>query len=152
MAISGATTASAGTPTTPRCGPAHELTQAEVAHYILDMVDTGRGEPGIFNRQAAIDARPERRALAEFGTNPCGEIILRPWEFCNLSSAVVRAGDTLRNPQGKGRTGDDHRHDAVDGDVLPRSAPAVEAELRRRAPAGCRSQRADWMALSRVIL
>lgn len=74
--------------------PARRLTQAEVAHYILDMVDTGRGEPGIFNRQAAIDARPERRAVAEFGTNPCGEIILRPWEFCNLSSAVVRADDT----------------------------------------------------------
>jgi ribonucleoside-triphosphate reductase len=77
--------------------PAHELTQAEVAHYVLDMVDTGRGEPGIFNRQAAIESRPERRALAEFGTNPCGEIILRPWEFCNLSSAVVRAGDTLED-------------------------------------------------------
>lgn len=74
--------------------PSRRLTQAEVAHYILDMVDTGRGEPGIFNRQAAIDARPERRALADFGTNPCGEIILRPWEFCNLSSAVVRADDT----------------------------------------------------------
>ncbi len=77
--------------------PARRLTQAEVAHYILDMVDTGRGEPGIFNRQAAIDARPERRAPAEFGTNPCGEIILRPWEFCNLSSAVVRADDTYES-------------------------------------------------------
>ena len=77
--------------------PARRLTQAEVAHYILDMVDTGRGEPGIFNRQAAIDARPERRVLAEFGTNPCGEIILRPWQFCNLSSAVVRADDTYES-------------------------------------------------------
>jgi ribonucleoside-diphosphate reductase alpha chain len=77
--------------------PARRLTQAEVAHYILDMVDTGRGEPGIFNRQAAIDARPERRALADFGTNPCGEILLKPWEFCNLSSAVVRADDTYES-------------------------------------------------------
>lgn len=77
--------------------PAHKLTQAEVAHYILDMVDTGRGEPGIFNRQAAIDSRPARRLLAEFGTNPCGEIILRPWQFCNLSSAVVRTGDTYED-------------------------------------------------------
>lgn len=81
--------------------PERRLTQAEVAHYILDMVDTGRGEPGIFNRQAAIDARPERRALAEFGTNPCGEIILRPWEFCNLSSAVVRAEDTYESLRDK---------------------------------------------------
>ncbi|HQE93159.1 MAG TPA: ATP cone domain-containing protein [Anaerolineae bacterium] len=77
--------------------PARWLTQAEVAHYLLDMVDAGRGEPGIFNRQAAIDARPERRAVAEFGTNPCGEISLRPWEFCNLSSAVVRADDTYES-------------------------------------------------------
>ncbi len=77
--------------------PSRRLTQAEVAHYILEMVDTGRGEPGIFNRQAALDARPDRRAMAEFGTNPCGEIILRPWEFCNLSSAVVRANDTYES-------------------------------------------------------
>lgn len=77
--------------------PARRLTQAEVAHYILEMVDTGRGEPGIFNRQAAIDARPDRRALADFGTNPCGEILLKQWEFCNLSSAVVRAEDTYES-------------------------------------------------------
>ncbi|MCB0017030.1 MAG: hypothetical protein KDE09_04515, partial [Anaerolineales bacterium] len=34
--------------------PERELTQAEIAHFVLDMVDAGRGEPGIFNRQAAI--------------------------------------------------------------------------------------------------
>ncbi len=77
--------------------PERRLTQAEVAHYLLDMIDTGRGEPGIFNRQAAIDCRPARRIPAEFGTNPCGEIILRPWEFCNLSSAIVRADDTYES-------------------------------------------------------
>ena len=31
---------------------------------------------------------------AEFGTNPCGEIILRPHQFCNLSVAVARPTDT----------------------------------------------------------
>ncbi|MCA9983690.1 MAG: hypothetical protein KDE59_05330 [Anaerolineales bacterium] len=74
--------------------PERELTQAEIAHFVLDMVDAGRGEPGIFNRQAAINTRPERRAIAEFGTNPCGEIILRPYQFCNLTSAVARTDDT----------------------------------------------------------
>ena len=31
----------------------------------------------------------------EYGTNPCSEIILRPYQFCNLSSVIVRASDTM---------------------------------------------------------
>ncbi|MBN1875787.1 MAG: recombinase [Anaerolineae bacterium] len=81
--------------------PAHRLTQAEVTRYMLDMVESGRGEPGIFNRYAAIQSRPERRAPADLGTNPCGEILLRPWEFCNLSSAIARTDDTLLTLQDK---------------------------------------------------
>ena len=72
--------------------PSRKLTQAEVASYILDMVNSQRGEPGIFNRQAAVDTKPERRKIARFGTNPCGEIILRPFQFCNLTAAVAREG------------------------------------------------------------
>lgn len=68
--------------------------QTEVAEFVLDMVKSGRGEPGIFNRAAAIDTRPERRRIADFGTNPCGEIILRPFQFCNLTSAISRYEDT----------------------------------------------------------
>ena len=30
-----------------------------------------------------------------WGTNPCSEIILRPYQFCNLSEVVVREHDTL---------------------------------------------------------
>jgi ribonucleoside-triphosphate reductase (thioredoxin) len=75
--------------------PERELTQAEIARYVLDIVESERGEPGIFNRKAAVENRPARRQLAEFGTNPCGEIILRPMQFCNLSSAVARADDTV---------------------------------------------------------
>ncbi|MFA7566535.1 MAG: ATP cone domain-containing protein [Alkalispirochaeta sp.] len=75
--------------------PDRELSQQEIARFVLDMVESGSGEPGIFNRRAATVNRPERRALAQFGTNPCGEIILRPYQFCNLSSAVSRADDTL---------------------------------------------------------
>ncbi len=74
--------------------PDRELSQQEVARFTLDMVESGGGEPGIFNRRAALENRPARRAAAEFGTNPCGEIILRPYQFCNLTSAVARADDT----------------------------------------------------------
>ena len=74
--------------------PERELTQAEITRFVLDMVESGRGEPGIFNRKAAIENRPVRRKYAEFGTNPCGEIIIRPYQFCNLTSAIARAEDT----------------------------------------------------------
>ncbi|POR02058.1 recombinase [Alkalispirochaeta sphaeroplastigenens] len=75
--------------------PNRELSQEEVATFVLDMVRSGRGEPGIFNRRAALASRPPRRAEAEFGTNPCGEIVLRPFQFCNLSSAIAREDDTF---------------------------------------------------------
>jgi ribonucleoside-diphosphate reductase alpha chain len=55
------------------------------------------GERGIFSRVAAqnIAARNGRRdADYKFGTNPCSEIILRPYQFCNLSEVIVRANDT----------------------------------------------------------
>ena len=81
--------------------PERPLTQAEISRYILDMVESGRGEPGIFSRQAALQSLPERRQPAEFGTNPCGEIVLRPYEFCNLSIAVARAGDTYETLKDK---------------------------------------------------
>ncbi|MCS6910044.1 MAG: ATP cone domain-containing protein [Anaerolineales bacterium] len=71
------------------------LTQQEFIRHFLEMVESGRGEPGIFNRAAANNLRPARRAAAEFGTNPCGEILLRPWEFCNLTAAVARVDDTF---------------------------------------------------------
>lgn len=74
--------------------PDRELSQEEVARFVLDMVESGGGEPGIFNRRAALANRPSRREPAVFGTNPCGEIVLRPYQFCNLSSAVARSEDT----------------------------------------------------------
>ncbi len=75
--------------------PKRKLTQAEIASFILDMVNSERGEPGIFNRQSALNTKPERRQAANFGTNPCGEIVLRPFQFCNLSVAVARENDTI---------------------------------------------------------
>ena len=77
--------------------PDRELTQQEVTRFVLDMVESGRGEPGIFNRRAAINSIPERRAVARFGTNPCAEIVLREYGFCNLTSAVARVDDTAES-------------------------------------------------------
>jgi ribonucleoside-diphosphate reductase alpha chain len=77
--------------------PNRELSQQEIAKFVLDLVSSERGEPGIFNRRAAIENRPKRREYAEFGTNPCGEIILRPFQFCNLTSAIAREEDTFES-------------------------------------------------------
>jgi ribonucleoside-triphosphate reductase (thioredoxin) len=78
--------------------PERGLDQIQVVEQVLDMVKSQRGEPGIFNRKAALDMLPARRkafGYEEYGTNPCGEIILRKNEFCNLSIAVARAEDNL---------------------------------------------------------
>lgn len=75
--------------------PQRELSQAEITRFVLDMVESERGEPGIFNRKAAAENQPARRKRADFGTNPCGEIILRPNQFCNLTSAISRYDDTF---------------------------------------------------------
>jgi ribonucleoside-triphosphate reductase len=61
------------------------------------LYDSHSGERGMFSRDASQRqaARNGRRdARFEFGTNPCSEIILRPYQFCNLSEIVVRADDT----------------------------------------------------------
>ena len=78
--------------------PERGLDQIQVIEQVLDMVKSQRGEPGIFNRKATLDLIPERRkrfGYQEYGTNPCGEIILRKYEFCNLSIAVARSEDTF---------------------------------------------------------
>ena len=56
------------------------------------------GERGIFNREASQTqaAKNGRRDSSfDFGTNPCSEIILRPYQFCNLSSCIIRSTDTF---------------------------------------------------------
>ena len=55
------------------------------------------GERGIFNRYASelqVAKNGRRVTGKEWGTNPCSEIILRPFQFCNLSSVIVRPEDT----------------------------------------------------------
>ena len=61
------------------------------------LANSQSGERGIFNRGSLEKQFPERRETEGhlFGTNPCGEIVLRDKQFCNLSIAVVRPEDTL---------------------------------------------------------
>lgn len=56
------------------------------------------GERGIFSRYASVlqaSKNGRRDAEQEYGTNPCSEIILKPYQFCNLTSCIVRSDDTL---------------------------------------------------------
>jgi len=71
------------------------------------LYDSKSGERGIFNRVAATkkalsNGRRDAEGF-EYGTNPCGEIILRSKGLCNLSEVVIREGDTLANLKEKVR-------------------------------------------------
>ena len=62
------------------------------------LYESKSGERGIFNRQAAkVKALENGRRDADhyFGCNPCSEIILRPYQFCNLTEVVCRVTDDL---------------------------------------------------------
>jgi len=70
------------------------------------LYESRSGERGMFSRVASQKqaAKNERRdATYDFGTNPCSEIILRPYQFCNLSEVVVRPADTLSDLKRKVR-------------------------------------------------
>ena len=72
----------------------------------MALVESGSGERGVFNREASKKqaAKNGRRDPDfEFGTNPCSEIILRPYQFCNLTEVVVRATDTVEDLERKVR-------------------------------------------------
>ena len=63
----------------------------------LSLTESGTGERGMFYRGAAQSKAAEngrRDAEWAFGTNPCSEIILRPYQFCNLSEVIVRGEDS----------------------------------------------------------
>ncbi len=92
-------------------------TEKPTAEYFLEewtaLVKSQTGERGIFNASGFHKQLPERRIayLAnQYGedltqtplrTNPCGEIYLQSKQFCNLSSIVIRANDTLEKLEKK---------------------------------------------------
>ena len=64
----------------------------------LNLYNSKSGERGIFSRDATVrqaEKNGMRDSGHEFGTNPCSEIILRPYQFCNLTEVVVRADDDI---------------------------------------------------------
>jgi ribonucleoside-diphosphate reductase alpha chain len=64
----------------------------------MALYESKSGERGVFNRVSAEHqaASTGRRELGkDWGTNPCGEIILRPFGLCNLSEVVVRSDDSF---------------------------------------------------------
>jgi ribonucleoside-diphosphate reductase alpha chain len=70
----------------------------------LNLMKSGTGERGIFNREGAIKqmiANGRRVACDDVGGNPCMEILLRPMQFCNLSEVVVRPNDKLEDLKAK---------------------------------------------------
>ena len=70
----------------------------------LALVESKSGERGIFNREASKKQAAKfgrRDPNYEFGTNPCSEIILRPYQFCNLTECVVRATDSIEDLERK---------------------------------------------------
>ena len=66
----------------------------------VNLAKAGSGERGIYNRSGLKTQLPTRRwkifepDLETAGINPCGEIILKSKQFCNLSEVVARADDT----------------------------------------------------------
>ncbi len=73
---------------------------------VFTMHESKAGERGIFSRVAAKKKASDngrRDPNYEFGTNPCGEIILRSAGFCNLSEAVLRQDDSMESVLNKVR-------------------------------------------------
>jgi ribonucleoside-triphosphate reductase len=81
----------------------------DMAQFIAEwksLYDSKSGERGIYNVAAAQKqaAKYGRRSPdIHYGTNPCSEIILRPYQFCNLSEVVLREEDTIADVTNKVR-------------------------------------------------
>ena len=68
------------------------------------LYDSKSGERGIYNvaaAQAQAAKFGRRDPEIHYGTNPCSEIILRPYQFCNLSEVVLRENDSKKDIQRK---------------------------------------------------
>jgi ribonucleoside-diphosphate reductase alpha chain len=75
-------------------------TKPNTAQFLREwrnLYESKSGERGIYNMDSVrkhVESFGRRDASLVSGTNPCGEIILRPNEFCNLTEVVISADDT----------------------------------------------------------
>lgn len=83
-------------------------TNEEFMDEWVALMKSRSGERGIFNRAGLMKQLPERRKKVweatnyiangkisgQPGTNPCGEIILKSKQFCNLTEVIARHNDT----------------------------------------------------------
>ncbi|PIR69055.1 ribonucleoside-triphosphate reductase [Candidatus Nomurabacteria bacterium CG_4_10_14_0_2_um_filter_30_12] len=91
---------------------------SEFLNEWIELIKSGTGERGIFNRGGLMTQLPKRRIdnwkeagiiddqnviVGLPGSNPCGEITLRSKQFCNLTSIVVRPRDTVEDLKRKVR-------------------------------------------------
>lgn len=63
----------------------------------MALINSQAGERGLFVRHNALVTAPRRKKYGHFLTNPCGEILLRDMECCNLSEVIARADDNLES-------------------------------------------------------
>jgi ribonucleoside-triphosphate reductase (thioredoxin) len=91
---------------------------SEFLNEWIELIKSGTGERGIFNRGGLMTQLPKRRIdnwkkagiiddqnviVGLPGSNPCGEITLRSKQFCNLTSIVVRPQDSVEDLRRKVR-------------------------------------------------
>ncbi|HNW71595.1 MAG TPA: ATP cone domain-containing protein [Candidatus Paceibacterota bacterium] len=97
---------------------AQKPSASEFLNEWIELIKSGTGERGIFNRGGLMSQLPKRRIenwkkagiiddqnviVGLPGSNPCGEITLRSKQFCNLTSIVVRPRDTVADLKRKVR-------------------------------------------------
>lgn len=75
-------------------------TKPNTAQFLREwrnLYESKSGERGIYNIDSVrkhVESFGRRDASLISGTNPCGEIILRSNEFCNLTEVIISAEDT----------------------------------------------------------
>jgi ribonucleoside-diphosphate reductase alpha chain len=75
-------------------------TKPNTAQFLREwrnLYESKSGERGIYNMDSVrkhVESFGRRDTTQLAGTNPCGEIILRTNEFCNLTEVVISAEDT----------------------------------------------------------
>jgi ribonucleoside-diphosphate reductase alpha chain len=85
------------------------ISKPDIGQFLQEwtsLYNSHSGERGIFSRAASktqATKNGRRDSDYDFGTNPCSEIILRPYQFCNLTEVVVRAEDTVADLANKVR-------------------------------------------------